>query len=153
MSLSARQPTSIGHRPRVRRHMHAATTALWLGVLVALAVTAMPAQADSPFEGRYQGRGEGRFSLKVFEARDGTDAHFVIAETAVPNVCTGEFTGIGRRCGPSTLVSSHKASDSEEVCTLALRFGSDRKSVRMEEQGCGDFHGASCAFAGGLIRR
>ena len=153
MFLSARQPTSIGRRPRVRRYMHATTTALRLGVVIALTVTAMPAQADPPFEGRYQGRGEGRLSLKVFEARDGTDTHFEIAETAVPNVCTGELIGIGRRSGPSTLVSSHKASDSEEVCTLTLRFGSNSKRVQMEEQGCGDFHGTSCAFVGALTRR
>jgi hypothetical protein len=133
--------------------MHAATTALRFGVLVALVVTAVPAQADSRFEGRYQGRGEGRLSLKVFEARDGTDAHFVIAETAVPDVCTGELIGIGRRSGPSTLVSSHKASGSDEACTLTLRFGSDRKRVRMEGHGCGDFHGTSCAFVGALTRR
>ncbi|MCY1644016.1 hypothetical protein [Methylorubrum sp. SL192] len=153
MSLSARQPTSIGRRPRVRRHMHAATTALRFGVLVALAVTAMPAHADSPFEGHYQGRGEGRLDLQVFELGDGSGTHFVVAETAIPNECTGELRGLAKPGGAGVLTLNRKGSGSEEICALTLRFGSDRKRVRMEEQGCGDFHGTSCAFAGALTRR
>ncbi|CAO4132636.1 hypothetical protein [Methylorubrum extorquens] len=153
MLLSARQSTSIGRRPRVRRQMHATRTVLRLGVLVALTVTAMPAQADSPFEGRYQGRGEGLLNLLVFELGDGSGTHFVVAEMAIPNECTGELRGLAKSGSAGVLVLSRKGSDSEEICTLTLRFGSDRKRVRMEEQGCGDFHGTSCAFAGALTRR
>ncbi|TXN82707.1 hypothetical protein [Methylobacterium sp. WL8] len=122
-------------------------------MLIALALVAPPARADSPFEGRYQGRGEGRLDLQVFELGDGSGAHFVVASTALPNECTGELRGLAKPGGPGALVLTRKETGSEEVCTLTLRFGSDRKRVRAEEQGCGDFHGTSCAFNGALTRR
>lgn len=121
--------------------------------MLALTLAAAPAHADSPFEGRYQGRGDGRLDLHVFEFGDGSGAHFVIAETAIPNECTGELRGLAKPGRAGALVLTRKEKGSDEACTLTLRFGPDRKRVRVEEQGCGDFHGASCAFGGALARR
>lgn len=118
-----------------------------------LALAAAPARAESPFEGRYQGRGEGRLNLQVFELGDGSGAHFVVAGTAIPNACTGELRGLAKPGGSGALVLIRRESGSEEVCALTLRFGPDRKRVQMEERDCGDFHGTSCAFDGALTRR
>lgn len=128
-----------------------ATAALRLAVLLALVPA--PVRAESPFEGRYQGRGEGRLDLQVFEFGDGSGSHFVVAGTAIPEQCTGALRGLAKPAGPGALMLTSKDSGSDEVCTLTLRFGPDRKRVRMEERGCGDFHGTSCAFDGALTRR
>lgn len=122
-------------------------------VLLLAALISAPALAVSPFEGQYQGRGEGRLQLRVFEVGDGTGAHFIIAETAIPNACTGELIGMGRPSGAGVLILHQTDSDADEVCTLTLRFSPDGKRVRMTPQGCGYFHGTSCDFDGELSRR
>lgn len=141
----------ICHMPLPYRLPLPATAALRLAVLLALVPA--PVRAEAPLEGRYQGRGEGRLDLQVFELRDGSGAHFIVAGTAIPNECTGELRGLARPSGQGALVLTRKENGSEEACTLTLRFGPDRKRVRMEEQGCSDFHGTSCAFGGALTRR
>lgn len=138
--------------PRVRPvHFQRRTSALALGVLITLA--GAPASAASPFEGRYQGRGEGQLALQVFALDDGSDTHFVLAETALPNQCTGDLRGLARPSGPMTLVLRKTEPGAEETCTLTLRFSADRARVRMEEKDCSTYHGAACAFDGSLKRR
>lgn len=127
------------------------TSALVLGVLIAL--VGAPAFAASPFEGRYQGRGEGQLALQVFALDDGSDTHFVLAETALPNQCTGDLRGLARPSGPMTLVLRKTEPGAEETCTLTLRFSADRARVRMEEKDCSTYHGTACAFDGSLKRR
>lgn len=152
MSSPSRHTVSNHYAPRSRGHAHPGTIALRIGTLLAFALAA-PAWADSSFEGRYQGRGDGRLDLRVFEFGDGSGAHFVIVETAIPNECTGELRGLAKPGGMGALVLTRKEKGADEACNLILRFGSDRKRVRVEEQGCGDFHGTSCAFGGTLTRR
>lgn len=151
MPYTSRHTTVACSMSRFRRLSHPATPALRLAMLLALA--AAPARAESPLEGRYQGRGEGRLDLQVFELGDGSGSYFVVAGTAIPEQCTGELRGLAKPAGPGALALTRKDSGSDEVCTLTLRFGPDRKRVRMEERGCGDFHGTSCAFDGALTRR
>ncbi|GJD91399.1 hypothetical protein BHAOGJBA_4947 [Methylobacterium hispanicum] len=127
------------------------TLAAPLSVLMALA--GAPASAASPFEGRYQGRGEGQLALQVFALDDGSDAHFVLAETALMNQCTGDLRGLARPSGPMTLVLRKTEPGAEETCTLTLRFSADRARARMEERDCSTYHGAACAFDGSLKRR
>ena len=127
------------------------TSTVALGALIALA--GAPALAASPFEGRYQGRGEGQLALQVFALDDGSDAHFVLAETALMNQCTGDLRGLARPSGPMTLVLRKTEPGAEEACTLTLRFSADRARVRLEERGCSTYHGATCAFDGSLKRR
>ncbi|KOX53561.1 hypothetical protein ADL19_15825 [Streptomyces purpurogeneiscleroticus] len=153
MSSPTASPAPSRRTPRLHEQAHPAATALRIGALLTLVLAATPAPAGSPFEGRYQGRGDGRVDLQVFDLGDGSGVHFVVAGTAVPNECTGELRGLANRGGQWGLVLTRKESGSEEACTLTLRFGSDRKRVRVEEQGCGDFHGTSCAFGGDLTRR
>ncbi|GJE41587.1 hypothetical protein [Methylobacterium soli] len=153
MSSPVPYPAPSRSTPRLRGQAHPAAIALRLGALLTFLLAAAPAHADSPFEGRYQGRGDGRLDLQVFDLGDGSGAHFVVAGTAVPNECTGELRGLAKPSGQGSLVLTRKESGSEEACTLTLRFGPDRKRARMEEQGCGDFHGTSCAFDGALTRR
>ncbi len=126
-------------------------SALVLGLLITLA--GAPAFAASQFEGRYQGRGEDQLALQVFALDDGSDAHFVLAETALPNQCTGDLRGLARPSGPMTLVLRKTEPGAEEACTLTLRFSVDHARVRMEETGCSYYHGAACAFEGSLRRR
>lgn len=154
MSRQPRHPIPIRRAPFLCGRADPITTALGLGVLLSLTLATAPAQAaGSPFEGRYQGRGEGRLDLQVFDLGDGSGTHFVVANTAMLNQCTGELRGLAKPGGPRALILTRKESGSEDVCTLSLRFGSDRKRVQIEEQGCGDFHGTSCAFDGVLTRR
>ena len=153
MSSPCRHPAPNRRMLHLRGRVHPVAAALRLGALLALTLAAAPARADSPFEGRYQGRGEGRLGLQVFELGDGSGAHFVIAGTAIPNECTGELRGLAKPSGSGTLVLTRKEKGSEEACTLTLRLGPNAKRVRMEEQGCGDFHETSCAFDGALTRR
>ena len=127
------------------------TSAIILSVLSTLASS--PAFAASPFEGRYQRRGEGQLALQVFKLDDGSDAHFVLAETALMNQCTGDLRGLARPSGPMTLVLRKMEPGAEETCTLILRFSADHAWVRMEEKGCSYYHGAACAFDGSLKRR
>lgn len=124
-----------------------ATAGLFITLLSA------PAFAASSFEGRYQGRGEGQLSLQVFALDDGSDTHFVLAETALMNQCTGDLRGLARPSGPMTLVLRKTDPGAEEVCTLTLRFSPDHARVRMEEKGCTYHHGMACAFDGSLKRR
>ncbi|WP_298951127.1 hypothetical protein [uncultured Methylobacterium sp.] len=138
---------------RLRQQTHTTAIALRLGALLTLVLIAAPVHAESPFEGRYQGRGEGRLNLQVFNLGDGSGTHFVVAETAIPNECTGELRGLAKSGGAGVLLLTRKVSDSEKICTLTLRLSSDRKRVRMEEKNCGDFHGTSCAFDGAMTRR
>lgn len=153
MSSPFRHPAPNRRMPHLRGRVHPVAAALRLGALLAFTLAAAPSRAESPFEGRYQGRGEGRLDLQVFELGDGSGTHFVIAGTAIPNECTGELRGLTKPAGARALVLTNKEKGSEEACTLTLRFDPDRKRVRMEEQGCGDFHGTSCAFGGALTRR
>ncbi|MDP4006320.1 hypothetical protein [Methylobacterium sp. NEAU K] len=139
--------------PRLREQAPPTATALRLGALLTLVLAAALTHAESPFEKRYQGRGDGRLDFQLFELGDGSGAHFVVADTAIPNECTGEPRGLATPGGPRALVLTRKPSGSEEACTLRLRFGPNAERVRAEEQGCGDFHGASCAFGGALTRR
>lgn len=127
------------------------TSTVILGALIAL--VGAPASAVSPFEGRYQGRGEGQLALQVFALGDGSDTYFVLAETALMNQCTGDLRGLARPSGPMTLVLRKTEPSAEEACTLTLRFSADRARVRMEEKDCSDYHGAACAFDGSLKRR
>lgn len=131
----------------------AATTALRLGVLLSVTLAAAPASATSPFEGRYQGRGEGRLDLQVFESGDGSDAHLVIAETTIPNECTGEVRGLASRSSAGTLRLRKRSADAETTCEITLRYSPDYARVEMSADGCGDFHGTSCNFIGALKRR
>lgn len=153
MNSASQHPTATHSTLRLHRPAHPATPALRLGALALLALTAAPARAESPFEGRYQGRGEGQLDLQVFEFGDGSGSHFVVAGTAIPDQCTGELRGLAKPAGPGALALTRKDSGSDETCTLTLRFGPDHKRVRMEERGCSDFHGPACAFDGALTRR
>lgn len=153
MPTASRNPTPIRRKLRHRGPAHPAATALGLGVLMSLALARAAAKAEAPFEGRYHGRGEGRLDLQVFEFGDGSRNHFVVAGTAIPDQCTGELRGLAKPAGPGALELTRKDSGADEVCTLTLRFGSDCKRVRMEERGCGDFHGPACAFDDALTRR
>ena len=150
MSCASRHPSVIQRTPRHRRLAHLVTIAPRFGILMSLAFATVPAQAVSPFEGRYKGRGEGRLDLQVFELGDGSGAHFVVAGTAIPDQCTGELRGLAKPGGPGALMLTRKDKGSDETCTLTLRFGPDRK--RVQERRCGDFHGTSCAFDGALTR-
>ncbi|MEA1835138.1 hypothetical protein U8607_23920 [Methylobacterium durans] len=141
------RPTSIHfgsgtHRP---------TRTLAVALLIALSTES--ALAISPFEGRYHGPGEGRLDLQMYKLGDGSDIHFVIAETTIPNECSGEVRGLAMASGQGTFVLRQKDKDGDEVCTLTLRFSPDGKRVRMTQQDCGNFHGASCDFVGTLKRR
>lgn len=127
------------------------TSAIILSVLSTLA--GAPAFAASPFEGRYQGRGEGQLSLQVFKLDDGSEAHFVLAETARANQCTGDLRGLARPSGPTTLVLHKTDPDAEESCRLTLRFSPDHTQVRMEATSCSNYHGMACAFDGSPKRR
>ncbi|KQP07884.1 hypothetical protein ASF28_12350 [Methylobacterium sp. Leaf99] len=122
-------------------------------MLLTFALVAASAHAESTFEGRYQGRGDGRLNLQVFDLGDGRGAYFVVADTAIPNECTGELRGLAITNGVGALVLTRKKKGSEEACILTLRFGPVRKRVRIEEHGCDGFHGTSCAFIGALTRR
>lgn len=153
MPSPSRHPTPIRRTLRRRGPAHLVTTALRLGLLISLGLAAEPVRAGSPFDGRYQGRGEGRLDLQVFEFGDGSGSHFVVANTAIPDQCTGELRGLAKAAGPGALALTHKDSGSDETCTLTLRFGPERRRVRMEERGCSDFHGSACAFDGTLTRR
>lgn len=153
MPSPSRRPTPIRRTTRHNRRVHPITTALRLGVLMALALATASARAEPPFEGRYQGSGEGRLDLQVFEFGDGSGSHFVVAGTEIPEQCTGELRGLAKPAGPGALVLTRKDRGLDDTCTLTLRFGPDRRRVRMEERGCGDFHGTSCAFDGALTRR
>jgi hypothetical protein len=125
-------------------------------VLIGLAAMLVPpALAESKLEGRFKRRGEGRVDLQVFAlgTKGPDDEHFVVAGTAIPSECTGELCGLAEPGGTGVLVLTLKEKGLEEACILTLRYGPDRKRVRVEEQGCSDFHGTSCALGGALIRR
>jgi hypothetical protein len=147
MPCPSHRPAPSHPTPHLRgRTRFAAATLL-------LALAAAPARAEAPFEGRYQGRGEGRLSLTV-SSRGGAGpgaTHTIDAFTGIPNACSGTISGVARRVDADTLRLSVKGD--EAVCEITLRFGPDRKRVRMDEQECGNFHGPACAFDGTLTRR
>ncbi|AMB47580.1 hypothetical protein [Methylobacterium sp. AMS5] len=150
LSLSYRL-TSTRRMAHLHRLVSPTSTLLSLSMLLAVAVA--PAQANPSFEGRYQGRGEGRLTLKVSpHGKAGSTATYSIdAFTGIPNACSGTVSGVADRIDANTLRLSLKGE--EAACEITLRFGADRKRVRMDEQGCGDFHGPACAFEGALTRR
>ncbi|RVU14180.1 hypothetical protein [Methylobacterium oryzihabitans] len=151
MFCPSNRPISIRRMPHLHRLAHPTSTLLSLGML--FAISAAPAQANPSFEGRYQGRGEGRLTLKVSPRGKAGSAptYAVDAFTGIPNACSGTVSGVARQIDTNTLRLSLPGD--EAACEITLRFGTDRKRVRMEEQGCSDFHGPACAFDGALTRR
>lgn len=126
-----------------------------LGLIVLATLLASPAYAQSPLEGRFQGRGEGKLDLQVYAlSTDGPgDEHLVIAATAIPNECSGEVRGVASRQGAGVLRLSKRSGETNQVCEVTLRYSPDGKHVAMTAERCGDFHGTSCDFVGSLKRR
>ncbi|WP_210168767.1 hypothetical protein [Methylobacterium sp. Leaf465] len=151
MSSLSHHAAPIRRALHLHRPMHSIPTLMCLGVLLAISVT--PIQANPSFEGHYQGRGEGRLTITVSSLGQAGPAvtYSVEAFTGITNACSGTVSGAARRIDTDTLRLSLKGD--EAACELTLRFGADRKRVRMEEQGCGDFHGPACSFDGALTRR
>lgn len=124
------------------------------GLLVLVPLLTAPALAEPTFEGRFKGRGEGALDLQVFAlGADKPGEHLVIAETAIPNACTGEVRGVARRQGPGVLRLRKATDEPGQFCEITLRYGPDGKRVAMSAEGCGDFHGTACDFVGTLTRR
>lgn len=118
MSTASRHPNPIRRTHRHRDPAAPALTAFRLGMLLSLALAAAPARAEAPLEDRYQGRGDGRVDLQMFEFGDGSGARFVITGTAIPNECTGELRGLAKTGSAGALVLSLKDKGSDEACTL-----------------------------------
>ncbi|MBY0251304.1 MAG: hypothetical protein K2X54_07970 [Methylobacterium organophilum] len=126
-----------------------------LKLIVLATFLASPAIAQTPLEGRFQGRGEGRLDLQVYALSTDRpeNEHLVIAETAIPNTCTGEVRGLARREGARVLRLRKPSSEPDQVCEVTLRYSTDGQRVAMSAERCGDFHGTLCDFAGSLKRR
>lgn len=139
--------------PRPARSAHSRPRTLELIILATLLTS--PALAQTPLEGRFQGRGEGRLDLQVYAlSTDGPgDEHLVIAETAIPNACTGEVRGVAHRQGAGVLRLRKPSSEPDQVCEVTLRYSPDGQRAAMSAEQCGDFHGTSCDFVGSLKRR
>lgn len=135
------------------RSAHSRHCTLELVVLATL--LASPAFAQAPLQGRFQGPGEGKLDLQVYALGiDGPgDEHLVIAETAIPNECTGEVRGVAHRQGAGVLRLRKPSSEPDQVCEITLRYSPDGQRVAMSAEQCGDFHGTSCDFVGSLKRR
>ena len=125
------------------------------GALLLPLLAASPVLAVSPFEGRFQGRGEGKLSLQVFalDLAGSSDQHLVIAETTIPNECTGEVRGLAGKVSAGMLRLRKQGADAEAACEITLRYAPDHGRVEMTADGCDDFHGTSCDFVGTLKRR
>lgn len=118
--IFAKDTTSTPARP-------ASSKARMLKLIVLATFLASPAIGQTPLEGRFQGRGEGRLDLQVYAlSTDGPEnEHFVIAETAIPNTCTGEVRGIARRQGARVLRLRKPSSEPDQVCEVTLRYSPD----------------------------
>lgn len=113
------------------------------------------AYADLRLEGRFQGRGDGRLELRVLalNTEGESGSYLVIADTAIPNQCTGEVRGTARKQDASTLHLRVKADDPNEFCEITVRYNGDRSRVQVTSENCDHFHGPSCDFGGTLKRR
>lgn len=113
------------------------------------------AYADRRLEGRFQGRGDGRLELQVLALNtDGeSGSYLVIADTAIPNQCTGEVRGTAKKLDASTLRLRVKADEPNEFCEITVRYNGYRSRVQVTSENCGHFHGPSCDFGGTLKRR
>lgn len=143
---------AIDANPKSPRSANSSARTASLIVLATL--LSAPAFAESSLEGRFQGRGEGKLDLQVYAlGTDKPDEHLVIAETAIPNECTGEVRGVARKQGTGVLRLRKLTDEPDQVCEVTLRYSPDGKRVAMTAAGCGDFHGTSCDFVGSLKRR
>lgn len=137
--------------PAPTTRSRARTTSL----IVLAPLLSSPAFAEVPLEGRFRGQGEGRLDLQVYAL--GTngpgDEHLVIAETAIPNACTGEVRGIARRQGAGVLRLRKPSGEPDQVCKVTLHYSPEGKRVAMTAAGCCGFHGTSCDLVGRLKRR
>ncbi|GJD93145.1 hypothetical protein [Methylobacterium iners] len=127
-----------------------------IAVIAGLAVlNGGQALAEPKLDGEFRGRGEGRLTLQVFALDDPSPvagAYFVSLQTALPNRCTGQVTGIARTSAPLTLTLRQKPDEDGDTCEVVLRYTSDGKGLRVDENACGNWHGRECAFEGKLTR-
>ncbi|MCJ2132391.1 hypothetical protein [Methylobacterium sp. E-045] len=126
-----------------------------IGLAAIASLLASNAYADLRLEGRFQGRGDGRLEVQVhaLDTEGESGAYLVIADTAIPNQCTGEVRGTARKLDASTLRLRAKTDDPNEFCEITLRYNGDRSRVLVTSENCDHFHGPSCDFGGALKRR
>ncbi|GJE19297.1 hypothetical protein [Methylobacterium marchantiae] len=148
-------PSTFAHAAASRWAKSARCCPSIIGLAAIGALLTSTAYADLRLEGRFQGRGDGRLELRVLALNTDGDsgAYLVIADTAIPNQCTGEVRGTARKLDTSTLRLRAKTDDPNEFCEITVRYSGDRSRVQVTSENCDHFHGPSCDFGGTLKRR
>jgi hypothetical protein len=118
-----------------------------LFIATALALIAAPSLAvAADFEGKYTAhRGGYRQEAEIARAADGT---YKVGVYVGIEGCSGAFEGIGKIEGAKLIAHLNEKDD---ACRLVI--SRTRTGVKIEEDGCITWHGASCDFNGTLRKR
>lgn len=122
-----------------------------LSVILASAVT-VPAIAAGPgyrAEGTFERKGPYSQSAKIIVI-DAPDQFAASFSTGISGC--GGGVGMNGRAHSASEILFTKKDDSGGLCRITVKFSPNFRSVKVSEDGCLYWHGASCDFEGTLKR-
>ncbi|RYC28933.1 hypothetical protein D3273_26600 [Lichenibacterium minor] len=119
---------------------------------VALVVAGGPGWAASP-EGVFRHGGAYPLSATVFalDSAEGYAGRFTTGFPGDPNHCGGSFSATGRKQTENRIIFIG-APENGNSCHVTMIYNAQFNRAQIDEEGCGDFHGASCEFSGAVQR-
>lgn len=120
-----------------------ATLGLWATVAIG---------ASSP-EGFYQRTGAYPSSALIIATEGASPfaGRFTTGRPGDPAHCGGEFAATGKPDGTNRLIFTGDA-DQGKICQITATFNKAYSDILIEEDGCTNYHGASCDFSGTVSR-
>ena len=122
--------------------------AVWIvGVLVA-----GPALAQEP-QGTFTGSGPHALSATIFATEGAAPfaGRFVVG-TQGDAKCYGEFAATGEKVDTNRLEFTG-APEGSKTCKVTVTFTKDFSAALIDEDGCTNYHGASCDFTGAVQKK
>ena len=123
-----------------------------MSVSIGMTATAMTmvmmsaVQAQPPMPAHYSWAGEGG-EIDMYLQKGGISVVDVNTGKCLGNV-GGQAKVVGR-----TVVLTAKDNTSEDICVLRITFNGNYTRASIKEKNCNRWHGASCGFAGPVLRR
>jgi hypothetical protein len=119
---------------------------LFIATVTAFVAAPSLAAEAAGFEGKYAShRGGYRQEAEIARAADGT---YTVEAVVGAEGCSGLFDGVGRIEGAGLVAH---ITEKDDACRLVI--SRTRTGIKIEEDGCTNWHGASCDFNGTLRKR
>ena len=119
------------------------------GILVGLVVAASPAVAQEP-QGVYVGTGPNPLTATIFatEGKAPFAGRFTVGNPSDPK-CAGDFAATGEKIDTNKLEFAG-TPEGGKTCTITMTFTTGYNAAIVDEDGCSNYHGASCDFSGAV---